>query len=272
MTCPFPGMDPYLEGSLWTTLHATLAIEIVRQLAPQVGEQYLVLPVERLVMETTDDVLIMHSAMIPDASVIHTPPTGTSGRSTAVIEAPLRVTTLVPTPIPHTSIEIRDAAGSDLITAIEILSPTTKRGEGRHEYLAKRRSLLLSTAHLMEIDLLRQGHRIPCLEPLPPDPYFVFLSRLELRPLTEVWPMRLQDPLCTVPVPPQAGDTDVILDLQTAFTNVYQMLRYDRAINYTEPPDPPLSVADAKWAEERLRSAGRLASARRALRNSYNAP
>lgn len=52
MSSPFPGMDLYLEGSLWTTVHFTLASEIVRQLAPQLRPRYLVLPVERFVMET----------------------------------------------------------------------------------------------------------------------------------------------------------------------------------------------------------------------------
>lgn len=26
MSSPFPGMDPYWKGSLWTTLHFTLAV------------------------------------------------------------------------------------------------------------------------------------------------------------------------------------------------------------------------------------------------------
>ena len=64
-----------------------------------------------------------------------------------------------------------------LVTAIEVLSPTNKRGEGRGEYLARRRRLFLSTAHLMEIDLLRGGKRVPMQKALPPAPYFVFLSR-----------------------------------------------------------------------------------------------
>ncbi|MDQ4078698.1 MAG: DUF4058 family protein, partial [Chloroflexota bacterium] len=42
-------MDPYLEGSLWTTVHFSLSAEIVRQLAPRVRPRYLVLPVERFV-------------------------------------------------------------------------------------------------------------------------------------------------------------------------------------------------------------------------------
>jgi hypothetical protein len=31
MPTPFPGMDPYLEGSLWTIFHFAFGAEIVRQ-------------------------------------------------------------------------------------------------------------------------------------------------------------------------------------------------------------------------------------------------
>jgi Protein of unknown function (DUF4058) len=40
-------MDPYLEGSLWTTFHHSLAAEIVRELAPRLRPRYLVFPEER---------------------------------------------------------------------------------------------------------------------------------------------------------------------------------------------------------------------------------
>ena len=34
MPSPFPGMDPYLEGSLWTSIHTQLGVEIQRLLMP----------------------------------------------------------------------------------------------------------------------------------------------------------------------------------------------------------------------------------------------
>lgn len=48
MPSPFPGMDPYLEGSLWTTVHFSLSAEIVRDLASKLRPRYLVLSVEQL--------------------------------------------------------------------------------------------------------------------------------------------------------------------------------------------------------------------------------
>ena len=50
MPSPFPGMDPYLEGALWTTFHFAFGAVIVRQLAPRLRPRYLVLPVERFVI------------------------------------------------------------------------------------------------------------------------------------------------------------------------------------------------------------------------------
>lgn len=104
----------------------------------------------------------------------------------------------------------------------------------------------------MEIGLLRNGRRVPIRQALPPASYFVFLSRAEHRPLTDVWPVELDAPLPTVPVPLLPGDADVELDFQTALASVYDLFSYDLAVNYTRPPDPPLRPDQAAWALERL--------------------
>ncbi len=55
-------------------------------------------------------------------------------------------------------VEIRDRRNRQLVTGIELLSPANKRpGGDRDQYLAKRQRILASTAHLVEIDLLRGG-------------------------------------------------------------------------------------------------------------------
>ena len=208
MPSPFLGMDPYLEGALWTTFHFAFGAEIVLQLAPRLRPRYLVLPVEH---ETT---------------------------------------------VLHVSIEIRDTANRQLVTAIKILSPSNKRAEGRMEYLAKRRRILLSMAHLLEIDLLRQGQRLLMHDPLPPAQYFVLLSRAESRPISEVWPLGRSDRLPVVPVPLLPGDADVPLDLQQTFTATYDLLGYDLAIDYTRPPEPPLDDAESSIADGLLHTAG----------------
>jgi hypothetical protein len=75
--------------------------------------------------------------------------------------------------------------------------------------------------------------------------------------MSDVWPIQLGERLPVVPVPLLPGDADVPLDLQQALTNVYDLLRYDLAIDYSQPPEFPLPAHQATWAEERLRAPSR---------------
>ena len=261
MPSPFPGMDPYLEGPKWMSIHSALTVEIARQLSQQLPPRYVALPNERMVVTTagSDDVSITRGSILPDTSIVdlgmREADAAESGGPIIAVTAPvLMVATLMPETIPHVTVEIRDSADDELVTAIEVLSPTNKGPDGREEYVTKRRRVLLSTAHLVEIDLLRNGTRVPTRPALPAFPYFVLVGRAEKRPLTEVRPIRLPDPLPTVPIPLLAGDADVPLDLQRAITSVYDTFHYQRMIDYGRPPAVPLRPAKlAAWAEEHLK-------------------
>lgn len=250
MASPFPGMDPYLEGSLWTSVHTELSSTIARQLAPKLRPKYLVLPTERFVLEEVESVSV--AAVYPDVSVAANLEKSTSRRTEETVVAPVQIATVIPMSVPHVTVEIRDTKNRQLVTAIEVLSPTNKRGDGRREYLAKRRRLLLSPANLMEIDLLHNGDRVPMQQPLPPAPYYVILSREEKRPLSDVWPVSLNEPLPKVPIPLLEGDPDVVLDLQLALTSMYDGLGFDLAIDYDQPPEVSLSTDEAAWIEKHL--------------------
>jgi hypothetical protein len=247
-------MDPYFEGYLWTTIHGQLASEITRQLAPKIRPRYVALMTERFVTESTAGVEVTVGDVYPDVGIARD--TGEpTGQSTAMLStAPVRAETQMPQRVPHFNVEIRDVKKRRLVTSIEILSPTNKRGSARKKYLAKRNRVLLSSAHLLEIDLLRRGQRVPMRKPLPPADYFVFLSRAEKRPMLEVWPIRLRDTLPTVPVPLLGRDGDAPLDLQAAITTIYDAIGYDLVIDYKEPPEVALSEEDAAWATTLLRN------------------
>jgi plasmid stabilization system protein ParE len=251
-------MDPYLEGSTWMNFHGQLCSEIARQLGPKLRPRYLARLTERFFTEITVATGTTKSSEFPDIAVVESrPPSRPNGAgSLGVAMVPVRVPTEIPESILHFSVEIRDRLERRLVTSIEVLSPTNKRGEGRDEYLAKRRRILHSRSHLVEIDLLRSGRRIPMMRALPSAPYYVYVGRFEIRPETDVWPMPFDQPLPTIPVPLLPGDADVFLDLQLALTSVYDLSDYNLEINYTQPPAGPLAPDQAAWVDERLRAAG----------------
>jgi hypothetical protein len=155
------------------------------------------------------------------------------------------------------AVEVREIGTLQLVAAIEILSPVNKQPghEAHGEYLRKRREMLRSGAHLMEIDLLRAGRRPPLERPVPPAPYYVLLSRASRRPKVEVWPVQLCEKLPTVPVPLLEPDPDAPLDLAAVVAAVYERGGYARLIDYLQPPPlPRLSDAEAAWLDEHLRA------------------
>ncbi len=266
MPSPFPGMDPYLEGSEWSSVHLELSSEIARQLSAKLRPKYIVRANRRFVTETWDDIAITTGNIYPDVSLFDSTWSGNMpelmltdskgfqnlGLELATIAAPLQMTTLIPERVAQVTLEIRDVAQRALVTAIEILSPTNKYGEGYQEYLNKRQRILHTPTHLIELDFLRRGKRVPMQQPLPATPYFVFLSRSERRPRVEVWPIQLNMHLPTIPVPLLSPDHDVTLDLQLAFETIYDALNYDLSIDYTRAPEVPLTGEAAIWAKQWL--------------------
>jgi len=243
-------MDPYIEGEAWTSFHSSLATSIAFQLGPK----YLALPVERFVVDDPDDVVIESRDIYPDVGTVEVKKRAPR-KTTVTIDPPFRLETVFPRKVPHFSVEIRDAKRRRLVCAIEILSPTNKRGRGRRDYLVKRRRIFLSSAHLIEIDLLRRGQRVPMRQPLPAGSYYVLISRESTRPILDDWPIKLSELLPIVPVPLLPGDPDVALDLPAAFTEVYDRGCFDLALDYTKPPEVPLPRELSVWANQLLRAA-----------------
>ena len=115
--------------------------------------KYIVRTARRFVTDMPEDIAVTAGDLYPDVSVAEAAAPQGSGLPPAMVTpTPLQMATVMPSRVPHVTIEIRDVAQRELVTAIELLSPTNKRGEGYREYLDKRRRLLCSMAHLIEID------------------------------------------------------------------------------------------------------------------------
>lgn len=258
MDPPFPGMDPYLEApGLWPDVHNALALALRSQIQRQISPRYAAILAPYTAFETIDSATVR--AMIPASGAVEREPQPPQPQGVAIAPAPLTGIATMELPTRYVRIEIRTLGDEALVTAIAILSPANKRPglDGADAYERKRRELLRSDAHLLEIDLLRAGRR-PSLEtPLPPSPYFVFLSRAEQRPRVEIWPLSLRDPIPLLPAPLRQPDPDVPLDLGRALHEAYRDARYDLRIDYRQdPPPPPLPPEDAAWLDAHLRKRG----------------
>lgn len=251
----FPGMDPYLEGYLWSDVHHAMAYKIREQLTPLLRPKY-VARLEHYAVEDTDpekDVGIVYL----DVGILFRHKKSQSkelvfedGNTQILSPVSVSVPALTSVKVRIPTVEIRDAANNRLVTVIEILSPVNKRAPGLKPYREKRRKLRCSKVHLLEVDLLRRGTR-PMMHPeLEKTSYLVGLSRADFA-VTDFWIVELKNGLPVVPVPLLEGDKDVPLNLQKAIEEVYEDAGYDISIDYhSEPPPPKLSEEEWKWVQE----------------------
>ncbi len=250
MPSPFPGMNPYLEqDDVWHDFHERWIPLVAELLTPQVRPHYIVKLDEHIFVHEldADERRFLGRA---DVAVTRAGPPKENEAATAVLEAP--AVGHLPTAVDAEQlafIEIRDRQSRDLITAIELLSPANKQpGPNRAQYLAKRRQLLASPVHLVEVDLLRGGPRMPLREPFVSD-YCVLVSRAEIRPEVGIWPIHLRDPLPVIPIPLRTEDHFARIDLQAVLQRIYDVAAYEDYI-YTGTPQPPLTPDGAAWANQ----------------------
>jgi hypothetical protein len=273
---PFPGMNPYLEApDIWPDFHDRLASMMSEMLNAQLPEPYY----SRLQMRPEMGVIVGAGTprhIVPDVVVAryHSRPSAsqtvaasggvalTAPRTQVTPGIDMRVRT---DPIRHQFVEIRDTVRNHkLITLIEIVSPSNKRpGPDRRAYETKQREILDSDVNLVEVDLLRGGQRLlpypdlaEAVHQLACD-YLVLINRQRGR-LDDgidytLYPISLRESLPCIPIPLANDDPDIPLDLQMAIQEIARRTLYNRMIDYTRPPEPPLAPEDIPWVHELLR-------------------
>jgi hypothetical protein len=254
MPSPFPGMNPYLEqDDAWHDFHERLLPHLADVIGAQLASHYLVKIDEHVYIHEPSaaqrlflgrgDVFVASKRSSSQES---------AATGTALASSPAHVMLPAIDVEGQSFLEIRDRRNRRLVTVIEVLSPTNKySGPDREQYLGKRGRLLSSWTHLVEIDLLRGGPRMPFATPLPPCAYYALVSRMEQRPKADLWPIPFRDPLPVIPIPLRPPDDDAKLDLQAALNHVYDAARYGSYI-YEGTPEPALSDDEALWARQFL--------------------
>jgi hypothetical protein len=246
-------MDPYLEQEvLWHDFHEKFIPAAAAHLAAQVLPRYIVLIDENVYLHNIP-AESRSSLGRPDVSVSEGWNLESTGSPAAVLTAPIQIT-LPDVDVERESfLEVRDRQNRELITVVEVLSPTNKRpGDHRGQYLTKRSGFLRGPVHFVEIDLLRGGPPLPP-EDQPGGPYSVLVSRAGMRPRADFWPFGLRDPLPTVPIPLKPSDGDARLDLRAVLDRVYDESGYAYFL-YDHEPDPPLTGEEKRWAQSLISS------------------
>lgn len=230
MPTPFPGMAPYLEApEIWPDLHHELISVIRERLNARVRPRYHSMVEERVYISDEQD---------PGRRVI----------------VPVVATTMIEEEIREARIVIVDGVGRQVVTVIEVLSPTNKivGSQGRANYEAKRLEVMQSPAHLVEIDLLRDGEPIYTGERLPPHDYLVHVSKRGQRPKGVLWPILVSQRLPIIQIPLLPADDDEELALGEVLNTAYDRAGYDLVVDYDKPPRVPLSPPSDRWAAQWL--------------------
>jgi hypothetical protein len=253
-------MDPYLEyPAFWSSFHTRLMVAIAEAIEPQLGPNYYVEVESRTYQsdDSEDDLLIG----IPDAIVFSGQsdqdsvdlPMEEEGR-VATQPRPQKVVVPMPLEVTERYLEVREMVTDQVITVIELLSPKNKRtGEGRSAYERKRRLILGSSTHLVELDLLRGGKPMTVRGARLESTYRILISRSSQRPTADLFSITLQQPLSSFPIPLKPGDSEPEVPLQSIFDQIYERARYASRIDYRQPvPPPALAEADQQWVDTLL--------------------
>lgn len=248
MRSPFPGMNPYREReTAWSDFHNSFLVVLRDQLQAALWGRYIVKIEETLYIHEPS--AAQRLLRKPDVSIVHsTKRPATSTTRTATLDAP--AVGSIPLDIDFErliQLEIFERDAKHLVTAIEMLSLTNKfEGPDRQTYLAKRRKLLSSNAHFVEIDFLRVGPRMP-VDGLQACDFCVIVSRAEQRPAVGIWHIDLKDPLPKIPMPLAKPKEKVVVDLQKVFEDAFDRAAYVAFI-YESEPKPRLKRDQQKWA------------------------
>lgn len=250
MASPFPGMDPFLEDpAFWSDFHSTFINYWREAVADALPDHYEANLGERVYLVETDP--DARKQILPDVGIEQVPFAPRSARAGGVA-------TLEPVTVPleildgprEAYIEILHRPDRELVTVLELLSPSNKEAPGRIEYLAKRRALLYQKVNLVELDLLRGGRRMPMAASLPPGDYYYLVARSEESPDAQVFAWTVRDPLARLPVPLRDPDPDIVFDLAAVFKTTYERARFARRINYKGPLPTCLREEEKAWAAE----------------------
>ena len=266
MPSPFPGLDPFIEAQdRWHSFHTAFIAACCESLNERLPENYYATVEERVLLDASDplapDARKIFHRLGPDTAIQQS---SAESRGAIAEDEGGNVAALMPRTLPQSIVtldqptqklvEVRGLPNHELVTTIELLSPSNKRaGDDRTAYLAKRVDLLRHGINIVDIDLLLNGQRLPLLAPLPPGDFHAFVTRAMSHRDCLVYSWSVRETLPTIKIPLKESKSAVTLNLQALFTRVYDRNRYPLQLRYDRPIPSGLSESDREWAASLLK-------------------
>jgi hypothetical protein len=260
-------MDPYLE-SRWSDVHATLITLLKEAIQPKLPANLRARSEEGILLEddeNDEDAPLASTRYRSDIAVVELPRdvrSAATSRPSSSVREPYLIN-LTDGPDFDRFVQIIDtSSGNRVVSAIEILSPWNKEpGRLNAKYCKKVDDYARGGVSFLELDLLRSARKWLPVDraDLPVEgrtAYLACVRRAWTPRQWQVYPIRLREPLPSIPVPLRRKDADLNVDLQPLIERVYVAGGHDD-IDYSKPPDPPLSKEDEAWANELLTAAGK---------------
>ena len=155
MARPFPGIDPYLESrGHWLDFRARFIPTFADAINGQLPEGYLARIDERMTLVELpgED---QGRLIRPEVSVVRREPGMSTGPTAMTSSSSRGSVTLEPVKVPmkvldvesEIYLEILHLPDLKVVTIVELLSPSTKTGAGRRDYLSKPHGLMVAEVH-----------------------------------------------------------------------------------------------------------------------------
>lgn len=255
-----PGMNPFLQAR-WPDAHTAMIGYIRESLNERLPSDLAVVAEESISIdcETEPDVRMRADvAVVEQASIRYPDSLATLDDTSTMTLAQPETIRISPT---RRWLEIRDV-DNQLVTVIELLSPSNKTPVAAANLARRHEQLIRSGVNVVEIDLIRGGLRtLPELltaelkETDPQTTYLVIVGKAHCPDERQVYYCPLRDRLPAFAIPLRATDNPVPLDLQPLIDRCYQTGRYWQLSQRPLPP-PALTTDEQAWVDQQRAAAG----------------
>jgi hypothetical protein len=233
---------------MWGDFHGTMLVAMRADLNAQLPEGYAA-SIELYVWADDVDQRRGSESREPDVHVRKEGSTEERAAVTATMAAPSTIVLPRLTRKKRKYLKVVDIRARQVVTVVELLSPSNKKsGDDRERYLEKRNEYLANNLSFVEIDLLRGGRRPPLGRECPEmSDFYAMVCRPWEFPQAGFWTFGLRDALPDIPVPVTQELGDTPLHLRSCVDRAYDEGRYSEGLPYDEALKPRPRNQDRDW-------------------------